>query len=143
MNPETLIWHTAKGESIKLGDMNNNHLYNVYHHCTHKIQYLEDILNNAWQVLCSVSGEMAEECIEKDIYRITEEQNKYRFCKQCVKQVAEKKGILLEEPSVKEKNRLMFGKKEARNVRKRKNGRSNIIKYRKSRLRRRKRKTNC
>lgn len=65
---ENVYWKTKDGRKIAVNDMSDSHILNAHRFMRSRLADSSHILSRAWSFLASLQGEMAQECMEREIY---------------------------------------------------------------------------
>lgn len=64
---KSIYWKTKDGRLIAVKDMSNSHVLNTHRYMQRRLAELTSLLAKAWSFLTTLSGEMAQECMEREI----------------------------------------------------------------------------
>lgn len=67
-------WKTNDGRRIAVKDMSDSHLLNAHRFMRRRSAESSCILNKAWSFLTTLSGEMAQDCMEREIDNMEDRQ---------------------------------------------------------------------
>ena len=74
MQVESIQWKTKDDRLIAVKDMSDSHVLNTHRHMRRRLAELSSLLAKGWRFYMTLSGEMAQDCMEREIYEMEDRQ---------------------------------------------------------------------